>query len=176
MCGACPQIHTRSQQLRGVLAGSSPDPAHQRDRFHGAELDPIRREEHPIEGLMHRCAIAGHHQQVGAGVVCPHQRQGAHAAGGADQTGGQAGAAGGQFNRLTALSMQEAARIGSLQPDAADRGAPAGRGGEAHERLAADTAATSSSRNRLCSSSPAAVMASRPPSWRSTIVTTRFTV
>lgn len=61
---------------------------------------------------MYRRAIAGQHQQIGAAVVDAHQCQGAHAAGGADQTGGQAGTACGQLNRLAALAVQKAARIG----------------------------------------------------------------
>ena len=178
LLGSGAEIHSWSQQVRLAAARSlqGADPAHQRGGLDRAQLHPIGRKEHSIEGLMHGLAVARQHQQVSAGLIKPHQCQGPHSARGADQAGGQAGAARSQLDRLAALAVQEAAGVAALQPDQADRAAPAGWvGGGAHERAAAATAAISSSRNRLCSSRPAAVIASRPPSCRSTIVTTRST-
>ena len=112
--------------------------------------------------------------------------QGPHAARGAGATTGNPGLRWRRFDGGGGLAMQKAACARPIEPqqaygllDAASGiGLPApggGHGAAVRAAAAAALVATSSSKNRLRSSRPAAVIASRPPSWRSTIVTTRST-
>ena len=178
-------------RARGELGCSGPHRSDQACRFQGVQVHLVCGEQHPIEALAH--PFSGFRRdamdyQPGArlcarrgdlGWIQQHLHQGPHPGRGTDAAAWDPGPSRGCFDGGTGLPMQKAARVSAFEPqqahgllDAAGLGGlPIPRG--CH--WPAELAAISSSKNRLCRSRPAAFMASRPPSWRSTMVTTRST-
>ena len=127
--GTAAEVDARSQQL-GALGFDIALPLPEGGRLHRPQSHVVGREEHAIQAAADGLAVAGDHDQIGAGVVHGHQGQAAHAGRGTDQAGGQAGAGLGQLNRLAALAVEEATGVAALQANQADGGAPAA--GSAH--------------------------------------------
>ena len=143
--------------------------------------------EHPIQGLPDAGWIPTADQQPGSGVIEEYLGEAPQAPGGGDAAGGDPAAGWAAVDGGAGLAVQKPAGVWPVQPDQAggllDPARACGLpvpGARLHDDASsaassAAKAATSASRNRLRISRPAACIASWPPSWRSTIVTTRST-
>ena len=137
------------------------------------EADAVGGKDHAIEPLAYGIHRSSENEHISACGVHADFKQGLHPSGGIKPAGRKGITFLSLLNVGTRLTLKKRATATPFESQHREAFIPKE---PAHAWSSRDFAATSSRRYRLCNSRPAACIAAAPPSSRSTIVTTRFTL